>query len=1339
MRHVVLALCLCLCVWPAFAAAPYLVTDLKTTIDSTDSSMPYYIGKANGIVYFVSKPEDDHPTLWRTDGTAAGTFQLLTLQADFNTFFPASLVVSSGNRAWFSARDAEGWKLWRSDGSVAGTVAVTTASPAYFFAVQSFGSDKILTLQATLRDLWVYDSNGFRLLTALHPSTAGWTSIAVMGNNAYIGTESGIWKTDGTQAGTAKFTTTPGFNLTVAGNRIFFHGSSAEAGSELWLTDGTAAGTHLVSDVRPGTASAFTTNRSSMVAFGNGVAFIGANGEFGVSDGTSNGTRVIRTGAPKLYPPMAVLGSVLFFGFDDGTHGQELWRSDGTDAGTRMIRDANTGPDSPINTIVAGATRVYYYGRDPQYSFDMFESDGTEAGTHVVNPTRGPSFLGADGYGALEVVGDQIFYSAEDREHGVEPWISDGTDAGTHLIANVAAEAAGSSRPFSLIGGADRVYFTATGDFDKGVWSSDGTSAGTRLVVRTPSNENVPSLLAASGNTLYMKKARSSQFFLQTQLWKSEGGAPGSETLVKDFNEGFNTPSIEGVFALNGRVYPIADDGRGRQLWVTDGTTAGTTKLTDFSIDVPTTPLSLAGQTYFGTSHTGTLFATDGTLESTRSVAYTIDTSVAFPLAAFGGSLLSFNQTRQSETLLWKFSGGAAGATIVKHFPGTFGSSPYWVSIGTAALFTRQQDTTHQNQLWKTDGTADGTQLLRDFNVGSTSRTLTAPVALGARAVFSVDDGAHGFEPWVSDGTAEGTQLLRDIRIGSGSSSAFGFFVADGIAYFAATDAEHGSELWQTDGTAVGTQLVADLEPGAGESQPHGFARVGNTLYFVATTKATGEELWGYPLTNSPAVTIDDVRVRENNSSAPVSIRLTRAATQRVTVAWETADDTAKAGTDYTAGSGSVTFEQGESVKTISVPVANNATPGTTRSFSVRLKNANAPIERTSAAVIIEDDDNAADVAVSLIGNSSSPTLNVVNNGPSLASNVKLCVALPVSQVSFTCGAPFELAAGETRSQQVQSSSESILARVTLWETDPNPANNARTWSVGGSFNSLYVSPPSLRVGETGTVAVGQSGSLESVQLTSSDPTVISVPPGLTIALGPTLGTATFSALKIGVATISATSNSLTRSVTVRVVGPGEPLRSMPVVKLDAFTVFDFGRQNILSATVKGLTLGGAQPTGMVTFYEDGHQRASAPLVSQRAAITIIDAPIGNHTYTATYGGDASFFDGPAASPFQVQMRRGSASFDATAVPGTSNVVITLRGVPGYAPSGTVTVAENGTTTRSVAGPLIKKSDSAAATTATGFSSAARTVAITYSGDTYYGPQSVTIPIGGPRVRSIRH
>src|SRR5262249_59482779 len=121
----------------------------------------------------------------------------------------------------------------------------------------------------------------------------------------------------------------------------------------------------------------------------------------------------------------------------------------------------------------------------------------------------------------------------------------------------------------------------------------------------------------------------------------------------------------------------------------------------------------------------------------------------------------------------------------------------------------------------------------------------------GGSLYFRANEGVHGAELWTSDGTADGTALVKDINPGAadgrpGVIAPQRLVDVGGIAYFSATTTGAGSELWRSDGTEAGTTLVKDINPGAGGSGPTTPVPVHQALLvFSAPQPPPGPEAWG--------------------------------------------------------------------------------------------------------------------------------------------------------------------------------------------------------------------------------------------------------------------------------------------------------------------------------------------------------------------------------------------------------------------------------------------------------------------------------------------------------------
>src|SRR5262249_44617037 len=153
------------------------------------------------------------------------------------------------------------------------------------------------------------------------------------------------------------------------------------------------------------------------------------------------------------------------------------------------------------------------------------------------------------------------------------------------------------------------------------------------------------------------------------------------------------------------------------------------------------------------------------------------------------------------------------------------------------------------NELWKSDGTAEGTVLVKDINPGRRSSDPSDLTNVNGTLYFSADDGVHGRQLWKSDGTENGTVLVLVINPGGNALGRERAALTDvnGTLFFVANDGVHGPQLWESDGTVNGTVLVRIINPNGsaftGPSSPQ-LLNVDGTLFFGADDGVHGMELW---------------------------------------------------------------------------------------------------------------------------------------------------------------------------------------------------------------------------------------------------------------------------------------------------------------------------------------------------------------------------------------------------------------------------------------------------------------------------------------------------------------
>ncbi|MFN4247600.1 MAG: ELWxxDGT repeat protein [Flavipsychrobacter sp.] len=398
-----------------------------------------------------------------------------------------------------------------------------------------------------------------------------------------------LWMSDGTATGTkevldiyADTTSSNPQTLVEYNNKVYFFAKDNTHGYELWVSDGTATGTQLVKDINQGSGDGKGCAFSPKMIVFNGKLLLeandGVNGcELWISDGTTAGTQLLKDINPGInksdIEEMTIASGKLYFTANDGLHGKELWATDGTTTGTQIVKDINIGGAAFPSYLMAVNGKLCFIANDGTYGWELWVSDGSLTGTVMVKDINpGPN---QGGYNVLATAGNTIYLLADDGQHGKELWTSDGTAAGTNMLIDI--NPTGGASIENLLPFNGKLYFDAYDGSTHGSepWISDGTAAGTRML-----KDIVPGYYPSEPQKFYSYKNNVyfiafTNSFAMYQLYITDGTEAGT-ILVSPVSppqqSALGIATGNGFITYNSSMYFTAwFDDKGVELWsVTD-------------------------------------------------------------------------------------------------------------------------------------------------------------------------------------------------------------------------------------------------------------------------------------------------------------------------------------------------------------------------------------------------------------------------------------------------------------------------------------------------------------------------------------------------------------------------------------------------------------------------------------------------------------------------------------------------------------------------------------------------------------------------------------------------
>lgn len=854
------------------AATVELLADALPGTGGSDAAL---LATLDGAAFFANGTADD-PTLWVTDGTAGGTRAVTdesgsAISVDRWPYRPTSagtgdllviVGISRGRRVdavW--AVHADGRARLLDQGEPA------RSKRFYGFATVGKRVFYVATGADLPHTLWVTDGTeaGTRAIAEVPASIhqTGTSTHYFFGVDSASGDQ--LWASDGTAAGTrllVSFGTKNGhapLDFNAGPSRVYFIENDSRDSQHLWVSDGTPAGTRRISvpDLRPASGAGVMGDW-----LGDTFVFVADDGgqhEIWTHDGTAAPPlplppRLSSGGYPRTsFVPLR--GLLLFPARSAPGEPFELWRTDGTPGGTVPISRTCSGClfDEGTRGLASEDQALFVTGYASSFPFGrawiIQSTDGSDTGTRVLRDSVSgdPQLVPWRPGDAARVTGGYLLM-ASDRSSGDEPQVLNEADGSVREVANLEPET-GPSAPDRLRASASSLYWIAksgtNGPFAS-AWTLSPGSAVERLNPNGVCSGSTLSEAADLGARQLFSEAAGEGACLASF---EPASGQWTEILSRERWEGtlFDRLVVQGGFA-----YFRALEGTTGALWRSDGTVAGTARLTTDALPERFELLAATPSHLFlrspGDAGVLAVELGGGTVQAVAPPIATL--SRFFPrdidrehAVARGRFFFTTLEPHAPEGLA--VSDGTAAGTR------TLWVSPEGGKDRVLDLFAWRDQVlflvaSERLTLWHSDGTAQGTVAVADLGSlavdgDDTARRWAVPFA--GRLFFTAETDETGAEIWATDGTAAGTRSLDLVPGPTGSEPRF-LAVAGGRLFFAAEADESGREVWTTDGTVAGTRRVSDIAAGSDSAAPEELVAVGTSLYFSADDGFRGRELW---------------------------------------------------------------------------------------------------------------------------------------------------------------------------------------------------------------------------------------------------------------------------------------------------------------------------------------------------------------------------------------------------------------------------------------------------------------------------------------------------------------